>query len=99
VIQATTRLTNGRFSPACTQSAGVATGAAQLSAAKLYAGNALEAALENGVQGSNGSGLTNPYSRKKTIRNLSSASLSAANATPAVLITDRSSNGELGGTD
>jgi prepilin-type N-terminal cleavage/methylation domain-containing protein len=88
VIQATTCLTNSALRPAYTQSAGTATSAAQLSAAQRNVSNALEAALENGIEGSNGDGLTNPYSRKKTILNLSSATLSAANATPAVLITN-----------
>ena len=50
--------------------------------------NALESALENGVEGSNGDGIHDPYSRKDAIVNASSTTLSAANATPAVFITN-----------
>jgi type IV pilus assembly protein PilA len=88
VVEATTCLTNPSLSKTYAASAGTATSAAQIAAAKANLSNALEAALENGVESSNGAGIANPYSRKKTILNLTSASLSAANATPAVFITN-----------
>jgi type IV pilus assembly protein PilA len=88
VVEATTCLTYPSLSKTYAASAGTATSAAQIAAAKANLSNALEAALENGVESSNGAGIANPYSRKKTILNLTSASLSAANATPAVFITN-----------
>ena len=88
VVEATTCLTNAGLSKTYVQSAGTATSTLQIAAAKVNLSNALESALENGVEGSNGDGIHDPYSRKDAIVNLSSASLSAANATPAVFITN-----------
>jgi prepilin-type N-terminal cleavage/methylation domain-containing protein len=87
VVETTTRFADAALSRTYAQSAGTATSSAQVTAAKRYVSNALESALENGAEGSNGDGVVNPYSRKKTVLNLSNASLSAANATPAVFIT------------
>jgi prepilin-type N-terminal cleavage/methylation domain-containing protein len=87
VVEATTHLATTGLSKTHVQTAGTATSAAQIAAANQNLSNALEASLENGVEGGNGHGIANPYSRKKTVLNLSNATLSAANATPAVLIT------------
>jgi prepilin-type N-terminal cleavage/methylation domain-containing protein len=66
----------------------VPTSAAYKLAATQNLSNALESILENGVESSNGDGIKNPYSGKKAILNLASATLSTANANPAVLITN-----------
>lgn len=55
--------------------------------AKTYITNALEAALENGVENSNGHGIVNPYSRKKSVLNSASLATSSTTAPPAVWIT------------
>lgn len=65
----------------------VPTSAAYKLAATQNLSNALESILENGVESSNGDGIANPYSGKKAILNLTIATLSAANANPAVHIT------------
>ena len=71
-------------------SAGAPTKASYTTRAEQYVSNALEAALEKGVQDGNAQGIVNPYSGKKSILNLSNANLSAANSNPAVLITKAS---------
>jgi len=65
----------------------VPTSAAYKLAATQNLSNALESILENGIADRNGDGIANPYSARKAILNLTSATLSAANANPAVLIT------------
>jgi prepilin-type N-terminal cleavage/methylation domain-containing protein len=55
--------------------------------AKTNVTNALEAALENGVENSNGHGIVNPYSRKKVVLNSASLATSTTTAPPAVWIT------------
>ena len=88
VIDATTCLTDGSLSKAYRASVStVPTSAAYKLAATQNLSNALESILENGVANNNGDGIANPYSGKKAILNLTSATLSAANANPAVLIT------------
>jgi prepilin-type N-terminal cleavage/methylation domain-containing protein len=86
-VDVATCLTNGSLSNSYLASGGAPTNATYISRAKTNLSNALEAILENGVESSNGDGIANPYSGKKAILNLASATLSAANATPAVLIT------------
>jgi prepilin-type N-terminal cleavage/methylation domain-containing protein len=55
--------------------------------AKTNVTNALEAALENGVENSNGHGIVNPYSRKKAVLNSATLATSTTTAPPAVWIT------------
>jgi prepilin-type N-terminal cleavage/methylation domain-containing protein len=88
VVETTTCLATQSLSRVYAASAGVATSAANRTAAAQNVSNALESALENGVEGSNVDGIVNPYSGKRTILNLTSASLSTANARPAVFITN-----------
>jgi prepilin-type N-terminal cleavage/methylation domain-containing protein len=88
VIETTTCLAAGSLSRTYAASAGVPTSTAYKTAAAQYVSCALESALENGVEGTNSDGIVNPYSGKRTILNLTSASLSAANARPAVFITN-----------
>jgi prepilin-type N-terminal cleavage/methylation domain-containing protein len=89
VVGATTCLTESGLSSTYRASVStVPTSAAYKLAATQNLSNALESILENGVESSNGDGIDNPYSGKKAILNLTSATLSAANANPAVLITN-----------
>jgi type IV pilus assembly protein PilA len=87
VMDTSTCLTNTALLTTYRASAGTATSGAQLTAATQNVSNALESDLENRVEGGNGDGIRNLLSSKKTIVNLASASLSAANANPAVFIT------------
>ena len=87
VVDAATCLTDSSLSKTYLASGGVPTSATYISRAKTNLSNALESILENGVESSNGDGIANPYSGKWAILNLTSATLSAANANPAVLIT------------
>lgn len=89
-IETLTCLGNSALSRTYRASAGAPTSSAYKTAATLNVSSALESVLENGVESSNGDGLKNPYSSKRTILNLASASLSTANANPAVLITKAS---------
>ena len=87
-VEVATCLTDGSLSK--TYRATVSTvpsSAAYKLAATQNLSNALESILENGVESSNGDGIASPYSGKKAILNLTSATLSTANANPAVLIT------------
>jgi type IV pilus assembly protein PilA len=88
VVETTTCLASPTLSRTYTASAGAPTSAAYKTAAAQYVSCALESALENGVESNNSDGMMNPYSGKRTILNLTSASLSTANARPAVLITN-----------
>jgi prepilin-type N-terminal cleavage/methylation domain-containing protein len=89
-VEIATCLTNGSLLIGYLTTGGAPTIATYIARAKTNVSNALEAALENGVENSNGHGIVNPYSRKKAILNLTSATLIAANANPAVLITSAS---------
>ena len=90
-IEVATCLTDQRLSTTYQSSGGAPNNSTYIARAKTNVSNALEAALENGVESSNGDGIVNPYSRKKAILNLTNATLSTANANPAVLITNASS--------
>ena len=72
-------------------SAGSPTNTTYIARAKTNVSNALEAALENGVENSNGDGIVNPYSRKKAIVN-TAAVPTTTTAMPAVWITQPSSS-------
>jgi type IV pilus assembly protein PilA len=87
-VEVMTRLGDSTLSRTYSASAGAPTSSAYKTAATRYVSSALESALENGVESSNGHGITNPRSGKRTVLNLTSASLSAANANPAVFITN-----------
>jgi prepilin-type N-terminal cleavage/methylation domain-containing protein len=89
-VDVTTCLGDFAFSRTYRASAGSPTSAAYKTVAAQFVSSALESALENGVESSNGHGLKNPSSGKRTVLNLASASLSAANANPAVFITNAS---------
>jgi prepilin-type N-terminal cleavage/methylation domain-containing protein len=86
-VETTTCFGESTLSRTYKASAGTPTSAAYRTAAKGYVSSALESALENGVENSNGHGIVNPISSKRTVLSLTSASLSAANARPAVFIT------------
>jgi type IV pilus assembly protein PilA len=88
VVETTTCLGDSSLSRTYKAGAGTPTSTAYKKAALGFASSALESVLENGVESSNGDGMANPYSLKRTILNLTSASLSTANAKPAVLITN-----------
>jgi prepilin-type N-terminal cleavage/methylation domain-containing protein len=88
VVETTTCFGDSSLSRTYKASAGTPTSTAYRTAALGFVSSALESALENGVESSNGAGMANPYSLKRTILNLTSASLSTANAKPAVLITN-----------
>ncbi len=91
-VEVATCHTNSSLSNIYLASGGSPTKAAYIARAKTNVSNALEAALENGVQSSNGDSIVNPYSHKKAI--LNSASIpSAANAGAAVWITGQKSTG------
>jgi hypothetical protein len=88
-VEVATCLTDGSLSKTYRATVStVPTSAAYKLAATQNLSNALESILENGVESSNGDGIANPYSGKKAILNLTSATLSTANANPAVLITN-----------
>jgi type IV pilus assembly protein PilA len=88
VVETATCFGDSSLSRTYTPSAGTPTSTAYKTAAQTNVSSALESALESGVESSNADGMVNPYSLKRTILNLTSASLSAANAKPAVLITN-----------
>jgi prepilin-type N-terminal cleavage/methylation domain-containing protein len=56
--------------------------------AKTNVSNALEAALENGVENGNGHAIVNPFSRKKAVLNSATLATSTTTAPPAVWITN-----------
>jgi len=88
VIEVATCLTDNGLSKTYFASGGAPTSSTYKSRATQNLSNALESILENGVESSNGDGIANPYSSKRAILNLTSATLSTANANPAVLITN-----------
>jgi prepilin-type N-terminal cleavage/methylation domain-containing protein len=88
VVETTTCFGDSSLSRTYKANAGTPTSAAYKTAALGFVSSALESALENGVESSNADDMVNPYSLKRTILNLTSASLSTANAKPAVLITN-----------
>ena len=83
-------LTDEKLSTTYLASGGAPTAANYIARAKTNVSNALEAELENGVQNSNGDGIVNPYSGKKSIIN-QAALPTGANVQPAVWITQPSS--------
>jgi prepilin-type N-terminal cleavage/methylation domain-containing protein len=89
-IETMTCLGNAALNRTYTASAGAPTSSAYKTAATRNVSSALESALENGVENTNSDGIINPYSRRRTVLNLTSASLSTSNANPAVLITNAS---------
>jgi prepilin-type N-terminal cleavage/methylation domain-containing protein len=89
-VETATCLTDQKLSTTYQTSGGVPTATNYTAWAKLYISNALEAALENGVDSSNRDGIVNPYSRKKAILN-QPAIPTGANVQPAVWITQPSS--------
>ncbi len=89
-VDVMTCLTNASLSTTYRASRGAPTSAAYKTAAGQYLSCAIESLLENGVESSNGDGIVNPCSNKKTVVNTASASLSSANANPAVFITSAS---------
>jgi prepilin-type N-terminal cleavage/methylation domain-containing protein len=90
-VDITTCLTNPSLSKTYVRSAGTPSSNAQINAAMANLSNALEAALENGVENSNGDGITNPYSGKESVFNNASPANTAATAPPAVWITNNQS--------
>jgi type IV pilus assembly protein PilA len=88
VAEAVTCLTVPSLSATYNASPGAPGTAAYNTAAARYLSNALEAALEKGVESSNVDGIDNPYSGKSAVINQASATLTAANANPAVLVTN-----------
>jgi prepilin-type N-terminal cleavage/methylation domain-containing protein len=84
-----TCLTDEKLSTTYLASGGAPTAASYISRAKTNVSNALEAALEKGVEGSNGEGIVNPYSSKRAIIN-QAALPTGANVQPAVWITQPS---------
>lgn len=89
VVETLTCTTNGSLSRTYNASAGAPGSTAYKNAAAAYVSNALEAVLENGVENSNGHGIRDPYSQKKSVLNQASAP-SGGSANPAVLITNAS---------
>jgi prepilin-type N-terminal cleavage/methylation domain-containing protein len=87
-VETTTCFGDSALSRTYRASVGAPTSAAYRTAAAQNVSNALESVLENGLENSNGDGIRNPISGKRTILNLTSASLSTANARPAVFITN-----------
>jgi prepilin-type N-terminal cleavage/methylation domain-containing protein len=90
-IEVATCLTDARLSTTYQASGGTPTNSTYIARAKTNVSNALEAALENGVESSNGHGVINPYSRKKAILNQTGLP-TGANVRPAVWITQPSSS-------
>lgn len=90
VVDATSCLTDTALSKTYRASVGAPTLAAYKTAAAQNLSNALESILENGVESRNGDGIVNPVSGKTAVLNLASATLTAANANPAVFITNAS---------
>jgi prepilin-type N-terminal cleavage/methylation domain-containing protein len=88
-VEVATCLTNGSLLTAWLTTGGVPTNATYIARAKTNVSNALEAALEKGVDNSNGHGIVNPYSRKKSIINQPGIP-SGALVQPAVWITQPS---------
>ena len=86
-VEVATCHTNEGLSNAYLTSGGSPTNATYLARAKTNVSNALEAALEKGVENSNGHGIVNPYSRKSAILNSASLATSTTTAPPAVWIT------------
>ena len=82
-------LTKHTLSTTWLASGGTPTSAPYRARALTNVSNALEAALENGVESSNRDGIVNPYSRKRTILN-QAAIPTGANVLPAVWITQPS---------
>ena len=90
-IEVATCLTDARLSTTYQARGGTPTNSTYIARAKTNVSNALEAALENGVESSNGHGVINPYSRKKAILNQTGLP-TGANVRPAVWITQPSSS-------
>jgi type IV pilus assembly protein PilA len=88
VVETVTCLGDSSLSRTYKANAGTPTSTAYKAAALGFVSSALESALENGVESSNSAGIVNPYSLKRSILNLTNASLNTANAKPAVLITN-----------
>lgn len=91
-VEVATCHTNESLSNTYLASGGSPTNSTYIARSKTNVSNALEAALEKGVESSNGDGIVNPYSRKKAILNSASVP-SAANAGAAVWITGQTSTG------
>jgi prepilin-type N-terminal cleavage/methylation domain-containing protein len=85
-VEIATCLTEQRLSTAYQATGGAPNVTNYINWAKMYVSNALESILENGVQDSNGHGIVNPYSRKKSIVN-TTAIPTTTTAMPAVWIT------------
>ena len=88
-VEIATCLTDQGLSTRYQSSAGAPTNSTYISRAETNVSNALEAALENGVESSNGDGIVNPYSGKKAILNQTEAP-SGGDVQPAVWITQPS---------
>jgi type IV pilus assembly protein PilA len=89
-VEVATCLTDQRLSTTYLASGGAPNNATYIARAKTNVSNALEAALENGVESSNGHGIVNPYFGKKSILN-QAAIPSGGNVGPAMWITQPSS--------
>jgi prepilin-type N-terminal cleavage/methylation domain-containing protein len=89
-VDVATCLTDQKLSTTYQTSGGAPNAANYIAWTKTYVSSALEAALENGVENSNGDDITNQYSRKTAIVN-QTAVPSGATAQPAVWITQSSS--------
>jgi prepilin-type N-terminal cleavage/methylation domain-containing protein len=85
-VEIATCLTNSSLLTAYQATGGAPNATNYINWAKTNVSNALEAALENGVDNSNGHGIVNPYSRKKSIIN-TTAVPTTTTAMPAVWIT------------
>ena len=90
-IEVATCLTDARLSTTYQASGGTPTNSTYIARAKTNVSNALEAALENGVESSNGHGVVNPYSRKLAILNQTGLP-TGVDVRPAVWITQPSSS-------
>jgi prepilin-type N-terminal cleavage/methylation domain-containing protein len=86
-VEVATCLTNSRLLTAYQATGGAPNATNYINWAKTNVSNALEAALENGVENGNGHGIVNPYSRKKAVLNSATLATSTTTAPPAVWIT------------
>ena len=86
-VDVATCLTDQTLSTTYKATGGAPTAANYIAWAKTNVSNTLEAMLENGVENSNGDGIVNPFSGKKTVLNSASLATSATTAPPAVWIT------------
>jgi prepilin-type N-terminal cleavage/methylation domain-containing protein len=89
-VDVATCLTSGSlrmpYAPTVSKAGVLPTSPTYTTAAATNLSNALESVLENGVENSNGDGIVNPYSLKKTVLNTAALPTSAT-AYPAVWIT------------